>query len=119
MIVLLAAIVVLSIADLVITMTHLTTTGMAEANPLAVWLIETTQSPWSIMLLKALSVGTTVLVLYKLRQRVQGEIGSWCGVAILVMVSFFWHTYSESFADPQTVSLAQAGGYGEGWVRLP
>lgn len=45
-IVLLAAIIVLSAADLAITLFHLKTMGMMEANPIARFLIEQTSSAW-------------------------------------------------------------------------
>ena len=99
-------------------MTHLQTTGMMEANPVAAWLIRTTQSPWSLMALKLCSVGTAVFVLYHLRQRIQGEIGSWCALGILVVVAFLWHTYSQNFDSPQDVQLAQSGFYGDNWMIL-
>ena len=44
--ILLVSIIVLSAADLLLTIAHLQTIGMIEANPIAAFLIRTTASAW-------------------------------------------------------------------------
>jgi len=116
-IVLLAGIILLSIADLVVTLVHLRTIGMAEANPIAAWLIRSTQSPWVLMAYKALTVGICVSVLYRFRRCATGEIASWIGVLILAGMALLWSCYSSALESPAEVLLAQAE-QGEQWLYL-
>jgi len=116
--VLLAGVVVLSLADLVITLTHLKTTGMMEANPIAAFLIQSTQSGVALTCFKLLTVGICVALLFVLRHRFEGELAAWCAVAILAGMSLQWHVYSSHFQNPAEVMVAQAGGYGDGWLMI-
>jgi len=116
--VLLAGVIVLSIADLAITLTHLRTTGMMEANPIAAFLIKSTQSSWALASFKLLTLGVCVSLLFALRRRFEGEIAAWCAVAILAGMSMQWHAYSNHFDDPQEIVIAQTGGYGDGWLTI-
>ncbi len=116
--VLLLGIVVLSLADLAVTLTYLQGTGMLEANPIAAYLIRTTDSSWALAGYKVFTVGIAVTVLWALRRRLEGEIASWCGMVILVGVAFLWHRYSNEFNGPDDVILAQSGVYGDSWLML-
>ncbi len=118
MTVLLLSIVVLSLADLFMTLVNLRTIGMIEANPIAVYLIKSTQSGWALVIYKALTVGICIAVLYRLRRRVEAEIGAWCVMAVLVLVSLHWDTYSRYFDNPDAIRLAQAGPLREQWLFL-
>jgi hypothetical protein len=113
-VVLLCAIVLLSIADLTVTLAYLRGTGMMEANPLAAFLIRWTQSSLSLVCFKLLTVGICVSLLYKLRRNVEGELAAWCGVAILVFMSVQWRQYAENVELP-TVAVAE---YGDDWLVL-
>jgi hypothetical protein len=116
--VLLAGVVLLSLADLAITLTHLRTTGMMEANPIAALLIESTQSVWALASFKLFTLAVCVSVLFVLRRRFEGEVAAWIAVVILAGMSVQWHAYSSHFDDPHEVMMAQAGDYGDGWLML-
>lgn len=117
-VILLVGIVVLSLADLIITMAHLTTIGMAEANPVARWVIEWTGSPISLVLFKFATVGICVILLYRVRDRVQGEIAAWLAVAILACMSIMWFSYTEHYDNPMDVTVAQDLLMRGHWVRF-
>ena len=116
--VLLAGVVLLSLADLAITLTHLSTTGMLEANPIAAFLVETTQSAWALASFKLLTLAVCVSLLFVLRKRWEGEAAAWVAVLILAGLSVQWHAYSKHFDDPKEVMMAQSGNYGDSWLTL-
>lgn len=105
--VLILGVIALSIADLMVTLTHLRTIGMVEANPIAAYLIRTTGSALSLASFKALTVGICVVLLFHLRTRVQGEVAAWLAVLILAGMSLIWHKYSAQIEDPAKLRLAQ------------
>jgi hypothetical protein len=115
---LLTAIVVLSLADLLLTLSHLQSTGMMEANPLAAWLIRTTASPLALTLFKAVTVAVPVVLLWSLRRHVEGEIGAWCATAILVVLSLMWGSYAREMEDPDVRRLVQSGELGNEWLVM-
>ncbi len=117
--VLLGGVVILSLGDLLLTLAHLRSTGMMEANPIAVYLIKSTQSAWVLVAYKALTVGVCVALLYRLRRHVQAEIGAWCAVALLAFMSVNWYGYVRLLDDnPELFRLAQAGAFEDDWLFL-
>jgi uncharacterized membrane protein len=119
LLVLLGAIIVLSAADLAVTLTHLRTIGMIEANPVASWLIRTTQSPWSLVAFKALTVLSCVSLLYRLRGRQAAEVGAWLALLALVCLCVQWHAYTVRFVDDsEQLLLARNGSFAENWIVL-
>jgi len=114
---LLAAIVVLSLVDLLITIAHLRSVGMVEANPLAAYLIRTTGSWWALALYKSATVAVCVVLLHRARRHVQGEIASWLALVILVGVSVMWHCYMQESESPDVVRIAQVV-HGDEWLTL-
>jgi len=116
-IVLLGGIIVLSLADLIVTVGHLRSIGMVEANPIAAYLIRVTQSPWVLAEFKCLTVGICVALLYRLRRRVAGEVGAWCAVVILAALAILWHTYSTELESPVEMGSVRAE-QGEQWLQL-
>ena len=115
---LLIGITVLSVADLIITMTHLTAGGMAEANPLARWVIERTGSPVSLASFKLLTVLVCVALLYKVRRHFQAELAAWCALGILACMSVMWFSYSQHLDSPMEVKLAQTESVRSEWVQF-
>lgn len=91
---LLFGIVMLSLADLVLTLSYLTTVGMSEGNPIAVWLLQATNSVWALAIYKAVTVTICVTLLYKTRFQRQSELAAWCAMMILVALSIWWNQYS-------------------------
>ena len=114
---LLCGIVVLSTADLLVALRHLTTIGLAEANPIAAYLIESTGSPWALIGLKFLSVGVCVALLYRLRGYRTGEAAAWLALAILTVLSLVRHGYSRQIQAPDTMTLVNTQNI-EGWLIL-
>ena len=92
---LLAGVVALSFADLFLTISYLTTVGMSEGNPIAVWLLHTTNSIWPLALYKVATVAICVSLLYINRRKRQSELASWCAMIILVALSIWWNQYSQ------------------------
>lgn len=104
---LVAGIIVLSLADLVITIAFLRANSMMEANPIAAYLIRVTQSAWVLAAYKALTVLVCVGLICKVRKHIAGEVAAWCAMAILTVMSVMWDQYSRQFDDPQHASLVQ------------
>ena len=98
-----AGIIVLSLADLVVTLGYLTSTGMREANPIAGWLISYWPSTWGLVCYKALTVAVCTGLLYRLRRQVEGEVAAWCIMAILALMSLQWYRYAQEAHDLQLV----------------
>lgn len=100
-------ILLLSAADLIITLAFLKANSMMEANPIAVWLITYTQSAWALSAFKASTVGVCVAVLLRYRASWASEAAAWCAVAILAVMSVMWREYSNHFEDTHFVLLTQ------------
>jgi hypothetical protein len=116
-ILLIVGIVLLSLGDLLITITYLQSTGMLEANPIAGYIIRVTGSVSILTAYKALTVGICVGLLYRLRRLVEGEVAAWCAVSILAFMSFQWYHYARQF-DTTDLELARSIGFGEEWLML-
>jgi len=115
--VLLGGIIVLSLADLIVTVGHLRSIGMVEANPIAAYLIRVTQSPWVLAEFKCLTVIICVALLYRLRRRIEGEVGAWCAVVILAALALLRHTYSTELEFPVEMGSVRAE-QGDQWLQL-
>ena len=96
---LLFGIVMLSVADLVLTVSYLTTVGLSEGNPIVVWLLQATNSVWALGMYKAVTVTICVSLLYRTRFQRQGELAAWCAMLILVALSIWWNQYSRYQPD--------------------
>lgn len=118
MMILMAGIIVLSIADLVVTVTHLRTIGMIEANPVAAYLIVTYQSTWVLAGYKLLTVGICIVALYSIRQRLLGEVAAWASVGILTGMAVVWHLYAVELDQPGTFELVQYAEADAEWLFL-
>jgi hypothetical protein len=110
---LMLGIIVLSFADLVVTLAYLQAQGMVEANPIAAYLIRSTRSPEVLIAFKLVTVGICVALLYKVRQTIAAEVAAWCAMLILTALSVMWHSYASHFAEYEHAELAQvaAGEY--------
>lgn len=91
---LLGGVIFLSLADLLLTISYLTSVGMSEGNPIALWLLQTTNSVWPLALYKGMTVAVCVTLLYRTRHKRQSELASWCAMLILVTLSVWWNQYS-------------------------
>lgn len=111
-------IILLSLADLIATVTHLQTIGMIEANPVAAWIIQLTGSSWSLASFKGLSVLTCVILLYRVRHRMQGEVASWFSVGVLMALAFYWGVYTEQAVLADRLLASHPDAKPEHWMIL-
>ena len=116
---LVAGIIVLSLADLLITIAFLRANSMMEANPIAAYLIRLTQSAWVLAAYKALTVLICVALIFKVRRHLAGEVAAWCALGILTVMAVMWGQYSQQFDDPQHLSLVQMMVAEDSHLRLP
>jgi hypothetical protein len=86
--------VVISAADLLQALAYLHGPGLMEANPVAAWVIRSTDSALALSAFKTLSVGICVGLLYRLRRTASAEIGAWCAIAILAVMGWHWYHYN-------------------------
>ncbi len=94
---LVATIIVLSFADLYMTLAHLGSAGMGEANPLARMVISY-QSPALLSLWKCACVGLAALILILARFRRSGEVACWTCCCVLTALTIHWFNYSSEAA---------------------
>lgn len=92
---LVVAILVLSAADLAMTMTYALSTGLHEGNPIA-RTIMMTSSPWAVVGWKLGTVGLGCLIFVHARRHRVGEIGAWAACLVLVWLTLHWFEYNES-----------------------
>lgn len=116
MLALLTAIVVLSAGDLVLTIGHMSTTGMYEANPLVAGLARMTESSLSIVNFKALTVLVGVGLLYRLRRYGSAELAAWLVAAVLVALSIQWHLYTSEISNMSLMVQVELAVHDAGWV---
>ncbi|HLO42113.1 MAG TPA: DUF5658 family protein [Phycisphaerales bacterium] len=91
---LLAACLAMGFADLIMTLTHATTIGFAEANPIARALMDSgSAGPITLWKLSSMAIATGLLI--AARKTRTGELGAWLSVAILVWLMFRWSTYND------------------------
>jgi hypothetical protein len=114
---LIVAIIVLSIADLHMTLLFLRGIGMSEGNPIARWIIS--HNSGGLLIVYKLSLVTVGCCLfYKCRRTRLGEVGCWFCFAVLIWLSVQWSEYAGE-ASELTAGwhlLSNAEGYN--WVRL-
>ena len=99
---------ILSLGDLWVTFTFLTSFGMEEANPVAAYIIRQ-QSPMGLVLFKLGSVTASVSIILLVRHRRQGELAAWIAAGILVALTARWSAYTNEVANFQsTVTIGEA-----------
>lgn len=94
---LILAIAVFSVGDLVMTLDHLTTIGMGEANPIA-RMVMSTNSPAALIVWKLTSVGVACLAFYAGRKKLVGEVAAWFCCFVLIWLMLRWGMYSAELA---------------------
>ncbi|MHC4908622.1 MAG: DUF5658 family protein [Planctomycetota bacterium] len=118
MAVLLIGIVTLSALDLAMTLQQLTTIGMHEMNPIAAVLVRMTGSTWPLVVLKIVTAGACVLVLFRLRAHLPSEVAAWVCLVILLSMSGLWVYYGflASGLDPVGLELLTLND--DNWLRV-
>lgn len=90
---LLTTVLLMSAADLYLTLLYLTTIGFAEANPFARFVMEM-GSPGLLAGWKIASLVPITLVAWKLRTRRLGEVAAWVSVLVMTVVTLHWYEYA-------------------------
>jgi hypothetical protein len=118
MTILIFGIIALSFADLLVTITHLRTIGMIEANPIAAYLIERHGSIWVLSAYKLATMSVCVVILIYIRRYVLGEFAAWTSIAILAGMSVVWHLYATELDQPDSIQLVEAAQMDARWLFL-
>jgi hypothetical protein len=115
---LVGTIIVLSLADLYMTLAHLRSAGMGEANPLA-RLVISYQSPLLLSLWKCACVGLAALILVLARFRRSSEVACWVSCIVLTALTIHWMRYSvEASAMTQQLNDLSHSDPSSNWVSM-
>lgn len=114
---LLVAVVALSIGDLYMTLVHLRSVGMIEANPLAREVIDL-NSPHALAAWKLATVLVAVSLLFLVRRTRSGEAGAWLAVAVLTWLMLHWITYSDALVHLHPEFAVDAARNDPNWVAM-
>ncbi len=95
---LLAGVVLLSLGDLYMTLLHLKSFGLIEANPLARGIMAH-HSPAGLVAWKTMTVGLAVGILFFTRRRGAAEIGAIISCLVLSWLTLRWVTYSDQVSS--------------------
>jgi hypothetical protein len=117
--ILLLGVIVLSIADLIVTLAFLRANWMMEANPIAEYIIRTTQSPIALILFKCLTVGVCAALLYRTRHFRSGEVAAWSAVAVLAVMCVMWRSYAKGLDETEIVLASANANCDDEWLGLP
>lgn len=90
---LVGTVVVLSMADLYMTLAHLRSAGMGEGNPLARVVIDY-QSPMLLSLWKVACVALAALILILARFKRSGELACWTCCIVMTALTIQWFRYA-------------------------
>jgi hypothetical protein len=103
---LLAAVAVMSLTDLALTLNYATTVGMMEVNPIA-RAVMNTGSPMVLTLWKVCTAGLGVLVLFLLRRHQRAELGAWLCFGVMAWLCVHWQRFNAGIQDciPEYASL--------------
>jgi len=94
-----AGLVILSVADLGLTLFHLHHGNMREGNPLVALLLNISQTLWVLVPIKGLTVGICLSLFYFVRHHWLGEAGAWVAYAILTLVGITWIDFTKNKID--------------------
>jgi hypothetical protein len=116
---LLAGILLLSFADLYMTLVHLRGLGMAEANPVARGIMAF-NSPAALVAWKAATVGLAVGILFDARRRRAAELAAMFCCAILVVLALRWAHYNSHVGalTSELNSVAETPSGDPSWVTI-
>ncbi len=104
MLLLVVATALMGLADLLLTLTYVRTVGMAEANPLARWLMQFNSVGLVVAFKLASMAICSGLILWKRRSR-SAEIGAWVCLLVMALLTARWVWFIGAFS-----SLAQEVG---------
>jgi hypothetical protein len=115
---LLSAIVILSLADLYMTLAHLRSVGMGEDNPLARFVMSY-NSPLLLGAWKVACVALACLILAIARFRRSAEVACWVCCGVLTALTIRWANYSaEASAFTTEINESMVEGQQGNWVSM-
>lgn len=116
----LLAVVLMSLADLSMTLIHATTIGMQEENPIARVLMRH-GGICSLCIWKGGTVAIGVFILWRVRRHACAEVGAWICFAILAALCFHWARYNSQISGLTTevLSLEKSRSSSEWFVMQP
>jgi hypothetical protein len=114
---LLCVVVLLSIGDLYMTLTHLTGIGMLESNPIA-RMVMSYNSTAAVVSWKCATVLLAVLVLFFYRRTRQAELASWICTVILAALTLHWIRYNHEIHALDPEDAARAARADPRWVAI-
>jgi hypothetical protein len=110
---LLIAVLAMSVADLIMTLTYATSVGMVELNPLARAMMSGGQYELIAWKLATVLLGTGIL--FCIRRTCGGEFGAWFCCLVLAALTFHWINYNREAAtltrEMHIISQAEDGGF--------
>ncbi len=113
----LGVILVLSIADLVLTLTYVMEIGLIEDNPIARLVLQT-GGPVLLVVAKLSSVGFTIGVLFWARKRGIAEVAAVIGAVVMIWVTGRWVGYIEASVH-LTATIEEMEHHSQGaWMML-
>lgn len=126
---LMAAIVLMGVADLLCTLAYMRTIGLPEANPIARWLAQF-GSTQAVVCFKLLTMAMSCLCLYKGRTERRMEWCAWACAGILLALSLHWISFNRAIVEHTNLiavladhnqnpyRIKTAGRGPDNWVRL-
>lgn len=106
-----------SLIDLHLTLTHLRTVGMIEANPLARWVIEQ-NCAWFLTIWKVWTVGLALSILLWNRTRASSEAAAWFCAGVMIWLMLQWIGYAQHVGELTPVLHKMAHTEHMSWVSL-
>lgn len=116
--ILLVAVVLMSLADLDMTLSYTRSVGMAESNPIA-RLVIGTQSVSAVVCFKVLTSAVGVGVLFWLRRWRSAELGAWILLGVMAWLMVRWGVYNAGAPEVYGVTPAHAQVDDPYWVHMP
>jgi len=115
---LVATIVLLSLSDLYMTLAHLRSGGMGEANPIARMVISY-NSPALLSAWKCACVALAAMILILARFRRSGEVACWVSTVVLTALTIHWISYSaEASKYTEAINALAPNDPGANWVTM-
>ncbi len=114
---LLAAVLVMGLADLEMTLAYATTVGFAEANPVARWVMNVGSVRYlAVFKLTTMSIGLGIL--YWARKTPHGEVGAWACFLAMAWLSVHWHAYNRGVSEMTHIVSDLADADDPRWVTM-
>lgn len=114
---LLAAVLLMSLGDLYMTLTYLLNVGMLEGNPIA-RAVMVLDRPELLIGWKVMSLGLGLGILYWARRSRNGELGAWVCFVLLSWLTVHWSSYNAEVVE-LTPAIAEMGSLRDHrWVTM-